>query len=66
MDEQGALSKSQMKERNLWDVEKGTSHIEGLWEHHQSIQEDEWEGQGPLGIESVKGYQEQQEGFLQV
>jgi len=44
MDDQGTSSKTQMEEKGLWKMEKGTGHLEGIQECCQSMQRSNKEG----------------------
>lgn len=48
MDKQRASDKTQIEEENVWNVDKETGNLEGIWKHCQSVQGcNEKDGQGP-------------------
>jgi len=44
VDEQGDSSETQMEDKGLQNVERGTGHLGQIQEHYQSMQESKKEG----------------------
>lgn len=64
MDEQVPMEKLKWKNKvyEMWKKESG--HLEGIYEGCQGAQVSNEEGSGPLGIQSCKRDEGQQEGLL--